>query len=62
MMAMAVLFLSLGVFFVFTNFQLETYPRPTRTYIGLVLLGWALFRGFTIYLRMRQEKQDEQDE
>ncbi len=60
--AMVGLFSGLGLVFLATDVWIEDYPRPTRHYIGGVLLGWAVFRGITLYFRWRRMKNDDGDE
>jgi hypothetical protein len=56
------IFSVLGLLFLATNVWIEDYPRPMRTYIGGVLLGWAVFRGISVWLRWRRMKNDDDDE
>ena len=59
---MAGVFLGLGCFFLFTDIWIDEYPRPFRNYIGYLLLGWAIFRLFTVWTKIRQIKREEEDE
>jgi hypothetical protein len=58
----ALIFLGLGFLFLATDTWVEKYPRPTRIYIGLVLLAWAAFRMITVYLKFRRAKQEEDEQ
>gem|GEM_PF-1453105 len=60
--SMVIIFLGLGCLFLFTNVYIEEYPRPTRTYIGGVLAGWAAFRGITVWMKYRNLRREEQDD
>jgi hypothetical protein len=59
---MVLIFLGLGCVFIFTDIWIDRYPRPTRTYIGCVLAGWAVFRAITVWMKFRNIKKQEQDE
>lgn len=59
---MVIIFLSLGCLFVFTDVYIDKYPRPFRDYIGYVLGGWALFRGFSVWMKYRSAQRHEDDE
>lgn len=60
---MLMVFLGLGYFFLGTNMMIDKFPKPNRTYIGLLLVGWALFRGFMVYQRYkRMQQQDDEDQ
>lgn len=59
-MTMLVIYLGLGYFFLGTDLMIDKFPRPNRTYIGLVLVGWGLFRGFMIWQRYKRMKQDDE--
>lgn len=61
-LGMAVIFLGLGSLFLFTNTWIDKYPKPTRFYIGLVLAGWALFRGVSVWMRLRRMKEEERED
>ncbi len=56
------IFSGLGLLFLTTNVWIDDYPRPTRTYIGGMLLGWAVFRGISLYFRWRRMKNEDEDE
>jgi hypothetical protein len=56
---MLMVFLGLGYFFLGTNMMIREFPRPNRTYIGLLLVGWAIFRGFMVWQRYKRTKQDD---
>lgn len=58
---MVIIFLSLGCLFVFTDVYIDDYPRPYRNYIGYVLGGWALFRGFSVWLKYRNAQRNEEE-
>jgi hypothetical protein len=58
---MLLIFLGLGFLFIATNIWIDRYPKPNRIYIGLVLVGWALFRGITIWLRFKRMKNEHED-
>lgn len=59
---MLVVYLGLGYFFIGTDALLYKFPRPNRTYIGLVLVGWALFRGFMIWQRYKRMQREDEDQ
>lgn len=62
---MAAIFLGLGFLFLFTNTWIDNYPKPSRTYIGMVLVGWSVFRGITVWMklqRMKREEREDEDE
>lgn len=61
-MGMVAIFLGLGFLFIATNTWIDSYPKPTRTYIGLVLLGWSVFRGITVWMKWRRMKQEEESD
>jgi hypothetical protein len=61
-LSMVIIFLGLGFLFLITDAWIDRYPRPTRTYIGLVLAGWSVFRGISVWLKMRRAKREEEDE
>src|SRR4051812_47756440 len=60
-LTMLLVFLGLGFLFLFTNTMIDRFPKPNRTYIGFVLVGWAVFRGISVWLRFKRIK-DEQNE
>jgi hypothetical protein len=60
-LAMSAVFFGSGCFFLLTDIWYDKYPRPVRTYVGLVLIGWAIFRGLSTWLRLRQIKKEEKD-
>lgn len=52
---MAAAFLCCGFLFLTTNFLIERVPPPNRTYLGIVMLFYAAFRGtrqYNVYKRM----------
>lgn len=59
---MVIVFLGLGCLLVFTEVELESIPRPNRTYMGYVLCGWALFRGISVVMKLRRIQQQQDDE
>ncbi|GAB4143728.1 MAG: hypothetical protein Fur0041_18790 [Bacteroidia bacterium] len=59
---MVAVFLGLGFLFLFTKAFIDNYPPPMRYWIGSVLWLWALFRGITSWLRLKQLKKEEEDE
>lgn len=59
---MLLVFLGLGYFFLGTDLKIEEFPRPNRTYIGWLLVGWAVFRGFMIWQRYKRMKQEEDED
>jgi hypothetical protein len=61
-MSMVVIFLGLGFLFLLTDTWIDSYPRPMRTYIGGVLVGWAVFRGTTSWLKFLRSKREERDD
>ena len=61
-LGMVVIFLGLGFLFLFTNTWIDSYPKPSRTYIGLVLVGWSVFRGITVWMKLRRERLEEQED
>jgi hypothetical protein len=56
---MLAVFLGLGYFFLGTNMMIKEFPRPNRTYIGLLLVAWAIFRGFMFWQRYKRMNEDE---
>jgi hypothetical protein len=60
--SMVIIFLSLGCLFVFTDVYIDEYPRPYRNYIGYVLGGWALFRGVSVFMKLRANQRNQDDE
>lgn len=60
--SMVMIFLGLGCFFVFTDVWIDRYPRPFREYVGYVLGGWALFRGFSVWMKYRTIQKEENEE
>jgi cytochrome c biogenesis protein CcdA len=60
-LSMALIFLGLGYFFIFTNIWIESYPRPSRTYIGLILCLWAVFRGISVWLKYKRMNEENED-
>lgn len=60
--AMVPVFLGLGCLFLFTDVWIEKVSSPNRIYVGLVLIGWGLFRGLTAYMRYKQTRREEEDD
>jgi hypothetical protein len=60
--SMVLIFLGLGCMFLFTDAWIENIPPPNRSYIGYVLIGWAVFRGLTVVMKYRRISRDEEDE
>lgn len=60
--SMVIIFLGLGCVFIFTDIWIQEYPRPFRNYIGYVLSGWALFRGFTVWVKYKNIRREEDNE
>ncbi|CAN5789408.1 hypothetical protein BH11BAC7_BH11BAC7_01750 [soil metagenome] len=59
---MLVVYLGLGYLFIATPMWTDRFPRPNRIYIGLVLVGWAIFRGFMVWQRYKRMKQDDENQ
>lgn len=58
---MVPVYLGAGYLFIGTNLMIDRIPAPRRYYVGLVFVGWAIFRGITVYLRYKQMKREEQE-
>lgn len=54
---MAAAFLCCGFLFLTSNFLIEKVPAPNRTYMGIVFLLYAGFRGTRQYKVFKQLKQ-----
>ena len=59
---MVIIFLGLGCLFVFTEVKIDEFPHPNREYIGYVLCGWALFRGISVWMKLRRIQQEDNDD
>jgi hypothetical protein len=60
--AMVVIFLFLGYVLIGTNFLADRLPpRPNRTYVGILLLVWAVFRAITVWMRYQKWKQENEE-
>jgi DMSO/TMAO reductase YedYZ heme-binding membrane subunit len=54
---MAAAFLCCGFLFLLSNFLIERVPLPNRTYLGIVMLFYAGFRGtrqYKMYQRIKR--------
>lgn len=54
---MAAAFLCCGFLFLLSNFLIENVPPPNRTYMGIVFLLYAGFRGtrqYNVYKRIKR--------
>ncbi|MSP69894.1 MAG: hypothetical protein EXR20_06445 [Bacteroidetes bacterium] len=58
---MICVFLGIAFLFLFTELLSDRYPKPNRTYIGLLLGAWACFRGASIWLRYKKIKSENED-
>jgi hypothetical protein len=58
---MLILYLSLAYLFIATDFHIEDWPRPRRVYIGLVILGWGLFRATMVWMRYKRMKREDDE-
>jgi hypothetical protein len=61
-LSMMTVYLSLGYLFLGTSMWIDRFPKPNRTYIGLVLVGWALFRGFMVWQRYKRMQNDDEEQ
>lgn len=59
---MVLIFLGLGCMFLLTDTWIDDYPRPTRNYIGYVLVAWAVFRGISVFMKYNRIRREEQDD
>ncbi|CAN5313439.1 hypothetical protein BH09BAC5_BH09BAC5_00980 [soil metagenome] len=57
---MLLVYLGLGYLFIGTSLYIDIWPKPSRTYIGLVLVGWAAFRGFMIWQKYKRLKDEDE--
>jgi len=60
-LTMLLIFLGLGYLFIGTNIWIDRYPKPNRVYIGLVLVGWSIFRGITVWMKYKRMKNENED-
>jgi hypothetical protein len=60
--SMLVVYLGLGYLFIGTHMMIDRFPKPNRIYIGLVLVGWAVFRGFMVWQRYKRMQREDEDQ
>ncbi len=60
--SMLLVFLALGYLFLATPFLIDRFPKPNRIYIGLLLVGWAVFRGIMVWQRYKRMKREDEDQ
>lgn len=59
---MLLAYFGLGYLFVGTDFAIGKWPKPNRIYIGLVIIGWGVFRAFMIWQKYKRMKNDNEYE
>ena len=58
---MTVVVLGFAIVFSLTDLFIENIPKPNRTYLALMFLGYSIFRGVRVYQQFKKMKQDEKE-
>ena len=58
---MAALFLGCGFVFLCSDFMIDKYPRPSRTWFAIVFLAYGGFRAARQYHQYKKMKADEHE-
>ena len=61
-LTMLLAYFGLGYLFIATDFAINRWPKPNRIYIGLVITGWGIFRGYMIWQKYKRMKNEDEYE
>lgn len=58
-LAVAMLFLAFGLYIIFSR-QLNSIPTEFRNILGIVIIGYGLFRSVIIYQKSRRRRDEDE--